>query len=233
MKRLFGGILMWLALSGVALWGEPMIDFSGYNSGGTISSGGLGTSVTGGGILIGGLNGVSVEQNGGSHAVSSGILDFETGTITSVNVSGNQYTYNYNGGGSFTIRGNVPDAGITGNPVLVSGSFYDGSFTITDMGASYLIAFQGTGPNDQNGALLAYFGLPEVPYRFTGYSFAAQLNGDVGRNGSFSGTAMSTDIVNTATPEPSAILLLGSCLLLIGGLLRRKMNRERALHRAD
>lgn len=239
MRRMFRGIVMGLALSSAALWGEPMIDFSGAGFSGTISSAGLGNAVIGSGVLITSLDGIGVAQNAGSHAVTgtsptgSGVLNFQTGAITSVTYNASQYVYTFSGGGAFSITGNVLDAGITGNQVLLSGSFYDGTFTITDMGSGYLAAFQGSGADAKNPDLLAYFGLPDTPFRFAGYSFAASLFGDVGRDGAFNATALSTDIVNTATPEPSAILLLGSCLLLIGGLLRRKMNRERALKQAD
>jgi opacity protein-like surface antigen len=130
MKKIFGSIVLGLALSSAALWGEPMIDFSGAGFSGTISSAGFGSAVAG------------------------------------------------------------------------SSVFYDG--TITDTGSGYLAAFQGAGGDSKNPDLIAY-----------------------------NTTALSTDVVNTAAPEPSAILLLGSGLLLIGGLLRRKMNRQRAIKRAD
>jgi len=213
-----------------------MIDFSGFGTGGTISSAGLGSAVIGGGILINNVNGIGVPVNDGVHQVtgsapgSTGILSFQTGAITSVTNNGGLYQYTFDGGGSFTIQGNIPDAGIGGNPVLLSGSFYDGSFSIIDIGSGYLALFQGNGSDTKSPDLLSYFGLPDTPFRFAGYSFGAALTGEVGRNGSFSSSAISTDIVNTAAPEPSAILLLGSCLLVIGGLLRRKMNRERALN---
>jgi hypothetical protein len=239
LRKLLSVIVMGLALCSTALWGEPMIDFSGYGYSGTISSAGIGDTVTGTGILITALTGIGMPQNGGSHAVTgtsvtgSGVLSFDTGTITSVSQSGGQYVYTFSAGGTFSITGNVPDAGITGNQTLLSGSFYDGTFTITDQGSGYLTLFQGAGGDTKNPDLLVYFGLPETPFRFAGYSFAGALVGEVGTNGAFTATAMSTDIVNTAAPEPSAILLLGSCLLLIGGLLRRKMNRERALQQPD
>ncbi|HVX68030.1 MAG TPA: hypothetical protein VHA11_15565 [Bryobacteraceae bacterium] len=239
MRRMLGGIVVGLALSSAALWGEPMIDFSGAGFSGTISSAGLGSSVIGSGVLITSLDGIGVPQNAGNHTVTgtsptgSGVLNFETGTITSVTYNASQYVYTFNGGGAFSITGNVPDAGINGNQTLLSGTFYDGTFTLTQFGSGYLAMFQGSGADTKNPDLLAYFGLPDTPFRFAGYSIAGSVFGDVGQNGAFYATAMSTDIVNTAAPEPSAILLLGSCLLLIGGLLRRKVNRERALKRAD
>ncbi len=233
MRKLLGVIVLGLALCCTALWGEPTIDFAGSGIGGTIGSAGLGNPVIGSGILIGNLTGFGVPVNQGSHTVTgtspsgTGTLTFQTGNLTSVENYGSLYVYTFGSGGTFTIQGNVPDAGIGGNAVLMSGSFYDGSFTITDTGAGYLVAFQGGGGDATNADLLSYFGLPGTPFRFTGFSFATQLSGDVGANGAFGGTALSTDIVNTAAPEPSALLLLGSCLLVVGGLLRRKLNRER------
>jgi hypothetical protein len=218
-------LLILLTVAAVAALADPLIDFTG-GYGGTISSGGLGSAITGSNISISSLLALDVPQNSGQVlGVTSGALSFTTGTLTSiVNNGGGFYTYNYSGGGTFTITGNVPGAGITGTPTLLTGSFYDGSFQIHQVGTAYVVSFTGNGVDTKNADLLTYFGVPTTTqFTFAGFSIGANFFGSPGANGSFSATAFSTDVANTATPEPSAILITGTCLLFVGGRLRKRL----------
>jgi hypothetical protein len=210
-----------------------MIDLGGFGKGGTIGSvGGIGTAtIQGTNIRINGVQGIGVPTNSDTPytvtdgALPYGLLNFTTGAIQSVTYDDGTktYTYTYSGGGSITIVGDVPDAGISGGQTLLAGSFYDGSMTIHDTGAGYVVSFGGTGSDSKNPALLSFFGVPEVPFTFAGFSIAANLSGDVGANGSFSSTAFSTDIVNTTAPEPAVLATVGAALCGFAFVLRRRV----------
>src|SRR5437870_1195529 len=100
-------LMMFTALAALA---DPLIDFSG-GYGGTMSSGGLGTAVTGLNIVITQLLALDVPQNAGlpmavTGPSGTGLLNFTTGNVTSVTSNGSGgYTYTYGGGGTFTING--------------------------------------------------------------------------------------------------------------------------------
>ena len=219
-------LMMFTALAALA---DPLIDFSG-GYGGTISSGGLGTTVTGLNIVITQLLALDVPQNAGlpmavTGPSGTGLLNFTTGNITSVTSNGSGgYTYTYGGGGTFTITGNVAAAGITTNPQLLNGSFYSGSFTVQNLSSSMsMVSFSAAGVDTKNAALLSYFGVTGTnQFTFAGFSIGANFSGTVGPSGAFSATAFSSDLANTATPEPSAILITGTCLLFVGGQFRKR-----------
>jgi hypothetical protein len=224
-------LAMFTALAALA---DPLIDFSG-GYGGTISSGGLGTAVTGLNIAISQLLALDVPLNAVQPMAvtgpsGTGLLNFTTGTLTSVTSDANGvYTYKYGGGGTFNITGNVVGAGITTNPELLSGSFFDGSFTVQNIRSMSMVTFTAAGVDSKNAALLSYFGVPgTTQFTFAGFSIGANFFGNVGSNGAFSATAFSTDLANTATPEPSAILITGTCLLFVGGQFRKRLLGKRS-----
>ena len=184
----------------------PMvIDFgTGIGYGGTIAYDLDGINVTGTDIHIGALNVFNAPDGSADRGFTvGGLLNFSTAQNTIV------------------ITGTVVTLGITdSDTVLLTGSFNDGGWSFGPAGVVGLNVFTGAGEDTKSELLLAAFGAPsDQQFDFFGFS----LDSD------YAGGVVSTDITNTAvdtrTPEvpiPAAAWLMGSGLLGLMGVARRK-----------
>ncbi|MGE0823663.1 MAG: PEP-CTERM sorting domain-containing protein [Candidatus Binatia bacterium] len=112
------------------------------------------------------------------------------------------------------VFGAIPSLGINSNVVLLQGTI--SSFSIIPNFQA--IAVFASGSDTKNPELLRVLGVdPETPFEFFGFTLALE---NVQQPGTF--TAISTDIANTATPEPGSVLLLGSGLVGLAFVVRRK-----------
>ena len=177
-----------------------------------------GSQLTGTNIPIGSVTIANAPMNNGSFAVYGTAVG--TGTHGGSNLWGD-LDFQTNPGSFISLAGCIPGlsigtldaAGNCVNPVmLLTGTIT--SFDPTNAAHGLVAA---SGPDTKSALLLAAVGLPtNTPFDFFGVSIATNALGP--NQGS---SAISTDISNTAVPEPASLLLLGTGLLAVFRSRRR------------
>jgi PEP-CTERM motif len=199
MKRiLFVGLLA-LALPLAAF--ANSVDFNGI--GGTLSGLSDGLTLSGTGLIgVSGLYGLGTVAGTGLGSIS-----LSTGALLSSVYTGGVLTSATFNGGSFTITGN----GIDGIPsgVIFTGTF-TGNVTMSGGTTGYVLSGGFSGTLSGGGTLSGVLGITTDSTGKKGYT------GRVGVG--------SVDITGgSAVPEPSTLGLMGSGLLGLGALVRRKI----------
>jgi hypothetical protein len=229
MKSILHGLLV-TALASAASAAPAIIDFStgAAVDAGTLTYAGGATPLVGANIGIGLVRGVNTPSNNGqTDPITAGILSFTTGNFISYNAGADEYSFGP--GGTLTITGTGPGCltvgGCGGNtantisgPTLLTGSVISATYT----GGAFDVVL-AAGSDTKDVLLTNFFGLdPSLTYAFSGTVHAAIVSG--GGGGAFvASSTASTDIRNQAVPEPAAVLLLGTLLFGVAGLIRRKM----------
>jgi len=197
MKRTLLMVLLALALPMAAFAGSS-VDFT--NSGGTLSGSSAGLTLTGSELIA--VNSPSL----GLVTGNLGTVTFSTGTLSSGSL---QMGGTFGSGGSFDITGNG-----SGVP---NGTIFAGSFTGPVTWTLVTLA-NGTHNYTLTGTLTGTW------YNGSTVDGATvQLTINTGR-GFFNGsTTISSGDTNIVVPEPGSLTLLGTGMLGLAGLLRRKL----------
>ena len=184
----------------IAAFANSGIDFT--NSGGTLSGTNSGLSLSGSTLAaVNGLNG------GGLITGNLGSVTFSTGALTSGSL---QMGGTFAAGGTFTVTGNGSN-GIP-NGVLFSGTF-SGPVTW-----QLVTLANGTHNYILTGVLSGTTGAG-----FSTNGVTDQLTINTGK-GFFNGsTTISSGDTNIVVPEPGTLSLLGTGLISLAGVVRRKL----------
>lgn len=225
MKRFILAALAAVALITADAAAAPVLKFDDpVSPGGTVAhSGVIGDPITGTAIQFQTIQGIDTPLNAGVTLTCVGcLLNFTTGGVTTEGPT----VWTAAGGGSLTITGAVPGLGLGAGTLLAEGDFSDSpSTTVVASGTSG--TFFGFGEDTKNETLASFFGLgPDFVFLSTEIALTTTrigASGGFANPGQFEATPNNSDFNNASVvPLPSALMLLGSGLLGVAAIARRR-----------
>ncbi len=234
MKKLFLVplfLLCTLLMAANSAWALPALDFDDGNNlqTGVLNYAGLGGSLTGTDIIFDSVQGIGTPDNSGAILNLSGSLNFSTGNLSAFNtLGGGSYQWLFDGGGTFSLTGNINSQSPTGYDTFggTSGTILSGSFSGVQFvsGNNSLLIFTGFGLDSKNEVLTDYFGLPaNLVWSYASTDISADITVINASTGAFTANVTNADLSNVV-PEPATMVI--SCLFLIGAgfFVRRKLH---------
>jgi hypothetical protein len=203
MKKLVLLAVLALALP-TAVFAGSSVDFS--NNGGTLSGSNSGLALSGSTLFaVNGLNG------NGLITGDLGSVSFTTGALASGSI---QMGGTFAAGGTFTITGN-------GNDGISNGVLFSGTFS-TPVSWTLVTLANGTHNYTLTGTLTGTLSGTSTQ------GVTVQLTINTGKgffNGSTTISSGDTNITtgSTTTPEPGSLSLIGTGLVSLAGVIRRKL----------
>lgn len=193
---------------------------------GRISYAGGQSALTGDGLGVASVNGLSTPSHaGGALAIDAGALKFATGNPSQTNAA--TKAWDFGPGGKLELDGGIAALGIKPGTALLTGSFTQDTF-VRSIGTGDLKLQGGAFFNVVNPTLAAYFGLPTGGTAYLG-GLGTLFSAPTNAAGGFSSLDLTSGSVTTSpVPEPGTLAIFAA--LTTGGLAlahRRRNQRGR------
>jgi hypothetical protein len=187
----------------------------------SISYAGGATPLVGTDISVDTVTGLNTPLNNGVTLTCAGcLLAFTTGNLTGTNAT----NWFFGAGGAISIIGGIPALALPAGTNLLLGSFHNAQ--VTAAGATFKVTI-ATFVDQKDETLAGYYGLAGFPSWDGNLNLSFNAAG-LPPNAFTSSSVLSGDVVNTPVPEPASVILLGTCLLGVTALIRKRVARSRS-----